>query len=445
MHPRQTNTTRLGLITLLLLAALALRLGWGLSRPASDAALAALPDQVEYLALARNLLDGQGLSFVDPRFGDRVHAFRMPGYPLWIAALGASVRGVRAAQAVLDTATVLAVYLLGRRMQDAIGHAGPRHLTDAPALLAAALAAFNPLLIYFSGLLLSETLVVAMIAWGMLLLAHGFAGPRERPPWWLGGGLMLALSALVRPSGALLPIVLGAGALRLRQAARRVARQAARRVDAADPSSARGIALATMALTMALLVGLSLAPWALRNFLILHRAIWTDTNAGITLYDGYNPAATGASDQRFVYEMPELKRMNELERSAYLASKAQEFIAGHPGRASQLALAKTLRTWSPIPLSEQFGNPLYRLVLLAYAAPLDLLVIVTLLRRQAPGAVKLFLLTPAIYFTLVHALTIGSLRYRLPAEPALAVLAGLAILPRAVQKNAQTAGLTIPG
>ena len=29
------------------------------------------------------------------------------------------------------------------------------------------------------------------------------------------------------------------------------------------------------------------------------RWIWTDTNAGFTLYDGYNRDATGASDQRF--------------------------------------------------------------------------------------------------------------------------------------------------
>jgi hypothetical protein len=35
----------------------------------------------------------------------------------------------------------------------------------------------------------------------------------------------------------------------------------------------------------------------------------------------------------------------------------------------------------------------------------------------------IFLLLPALYFTAVHALSVGSLRYRVPAEPPLAVLA----------------------
>jgi hypothetical protein len=42
--------------------------------------------------------------------------------------------------------------------------------------------------------------------------------------------------------------------------------------------------------------------------------------------------------------------------------------------------------------------------------------------------VKLFLLVPAIYLTLSHALTVGSLRYRLAAEPMLAVIAAAGVL-----------------
>jgi hypothetical protein len=38
------------------------------------------------------------------------------------------------------------------------------------------------------------------------------------------------------------------------------------------------------------------------------------------------------------------------------------------------------------------------------------------------------LLIPAIYFTLVHAMSIGSLRYRVPVEPELAVLAAVGIV-----------------
>ena len=91
-----------------------MRIAWAAAQPADDRSLDALPDQVEYLSLARNLLSGRGLHFYDARFQDVSYAFRTPGYPLWVAAFGAKVRVVRVAQAVLDTSTVLAVYLLAR-------------------------------------------------------------------------------------------------------------------------------------------------------------------------------------------------------------------------------------------------------------------------------------------------------------------------------------------
>src|SRR5687768_323786 len=97
---------------IVLLAALAVRVGWGVTRPVNDAAIDQLPDQREYLANARTFLTAEGFSFADPRFGQPVYAHRTPGYPLLIAATGGNVRATRIVQAILDTSTVLAVYLL---------------------------------------------------------------------------------------------------------------------------------------------------------------------------------------------------------------------------------------------------------------------------------------------------------------------------------------------
>jgi hypothetical protein len=66
--------------------------------------------------------------------------------------------------------------------------------------------------------------------------------------------------------------------------------------------------------SMLILTVLVLAPWAMRNHRVVGRWIWTSTNAGITRYDGFNPDATGASDQSFVAAMPQLKSMTETER-----------------------------------------------------------------------------------------------------------------------------------
>jgi hypothetical protein len=64
---------------------------------------------------------------------------------------------------------------------------------------------------------------------------------------------------------------------------------------------------------------------------------------------------------------------------------------------------------------------------LLYSVPIDLLAIVGLFWGRARKSAKLLLPTAAIYFTLVHMASVGSLRYRLPVEPMLAVLAALGV------------------
>jgi len=368
-----------GLAALLLLA-LALRGAWALRQSNDPASLSELPDQQEYFQIGQNLLAGRGLRFTDPRFGQTVWAYRTPGYPWLIAACGANLRAIRLAQALLDTSTVLAVYLMAGRW-----------LPPGRCLFAAAWVAFNPLLISFSGLILSETLFIAMLAWGAVLLTEKSA------PRILAGAAALAVSVLVRPSALLLPAFLAL-----------VAR------PKAIPT-----AIACLGMTL-----LALFPWALRNEILLHHWIWTSTNSGITKYDGFNPRADGGSNQSFVRDMPQLSQMNEIQRSQYLDGLANQFIEEHPWRCVQLTVAKLGRLWSPIPLSQQFGsNRLYVAVELIYSAPFFMLTLVGLAGSAISRWGKLFLLMPALYFSVVHGLSVSSLRYRLPAEPLMAVVA----------------------
>ncbi len=363
-------------IALLLIGAFCLRLGWVLHLPVDESTLRTLPDQVEYLQLGRNLLENHELQFTDPRFNQTVYAYRTPGYPALIALCGANVRFIRILQAFLDTSTVLAAYLLARRW-----------LSPVACVIAALLVALNPFLIYFTGLILSETLFISMLAWGMMLLSH--------PTWRaaIPGILILALSTLVRPSAMLLPIFL-------------------------TITNPRRLMLAVSMLILVLL------PWAYRNHTILGRWIWTSTNAGITEYDGFNPHADGSSNQNFVQSMPELQKMSEVDRSEYLAHLAHDFAAQNPATVVTLAIKKIARTWTPIPLSDEYRNrPLIVLIAACYSIPLDLLVLLALAKGRLPRAAKVYLLIPAIYFTAAHAISVGSLRYRIPAEVPMGVLA----------------------
>lgn len=372
------------LLAAILAIGLIVRLAWGLSRPVDAAAIDLLPDQRGYLEIAQNLLSGAGLHYVDVRFEQTVYAARTPGYPAFVAVCGASVRAVRVVQALIDTSTALAVYLLARQFISDVR--GP--------LFAAALVAFNPFLVYFSALLLTETLYTSMLAWGMVLLVT------PRSWWWVFGTTLLALAILVRPPGIGLPVLLTTLAMFNRR---------------------RAVGAAAAAVLITVIV---LGPWALRNHGVLNRWLWSTTNDGISLYDGFHPAATGASEQAFVEQMPQVKSMGEVERSEYFKAEALRFIRENPGRVVTLTLAKFARTWSPIPLSTEFGRPLYRVVAGLFAVPFYVLVIVGVVRGGLKRSTVWFLLAPALYFTVIHAMSVGSLRYRIPVEPVLAVLAG---------------------
>src|SRR5262249_54738043 len=157
------------------------RVGWVLHLPVDEQGLRVLPDQVEYLQLGRNLLEKQSLEFFDERFDQTVRAYRTPGYPLLVALCGANIRAIRLVQALIDTSTVLAAYVLARRW-----------LSPTASVFAALIVAVNPFLVYFTGLILSETLFIAMLVWGMAMISN-----------WTGA-ILLALSILVRPSAILL-------------------------------------------------------------------------------------------------------------------------------------------------------------------------------------------------------------------------------------------------
>jgi hypothetical protein len=174
---------------------------------------------------------------------------------------------------------------------------------------------------------------------------------------------------------------------------------------------------------MLLLTIAALVPWAIRNHRVVGQWVWTSTNGGITRYDGFNPDATGASDQSFVAAMPQLRHMSETQRDHYLSEQAQQFMRENPQRSLQLAGEKVLRTWSPRPLSSEFSRPVYVAAALAYSLPFDLLVVLGLFYDARLGkSAKLLLLSPAIYLTVAAAASVGSLRYRIPAEVPMSVV-----------------------
>ena len=142
---------------------------------------------------------------------------RPPGYPAFMAAvfeLGGGTAQVRTLQAVLSALTILWVYALARDATD-----------RRTARLAAAIFAFDPVLIGFSHLLWSETLYLFLWLGGLALVLRRFdVGGRLR---WAAAGAVFGLAAFVRPQIlTFLPFLLGWAAWRAHRT-RRLRRLAA--------------------------------------------------------------------------------------------------------------------------------------------------------------------------------------------------------------------------
>ena len=183
--------TRPGVV--LLAAALFVRCAWVVIEWVQTGAALSYPDEELHWQLARNLVSQGALVSADGRF-----AARMPGYPLFLAAFAwmgeSGLLLARLAQAALGAWTVWIVYHLTRRTW------GP------PAGIAAALlVCCDPFLVFFSNLLLTETLFV-LLAIALLHVASPGAALRRdvpgatRTPW--GVGMLGAAAIMVRPSAA---------------------------------------------------------------------------------------------------------------------------------------------------------------------------------------------------------------------------------------------------
>ena len=391
-------------VAAILVLAFVLRLGCSLTRSADDASIAQLPDQREYLDLGRSLINTGTLAMGDARFNDVVRAFRMPGYPAFIAACSGDVTIVRIVQCVIDTFTVLAVILRAQRW-----------LSLGLSLIAGLFIALDPLHVYFSSLLLSETMFAALLTWGMCCLVNG-ASPvalatRRAHAIWIVGVLLLIASIYVRPMAVAFPVMLVFFAML---------------AEARSPGFVFGRRLPVLGM-VALATFLALLPWAMRNRALLGRSIFTTTNDGFTFYDGLNPDATGASDQSWVEQWPLLPNLSEVQRSDYLKGKAFAFAREHPGRVLALVPTKLTRTWSPWPLSAEFGSRRNVIISTLHAVPLFVLAAIGVFNSRFRRTTRLFLLMPAIAITIMHGLTVGSLRYRMPADATLAVLAAVAL------------------
>lgn len=380
-----------------------------------------------YWELGEKIAAGEDFSLYTPPRS----VLRMPGFPALLsvpmALFDNPMLPARLMLAVIGTLACGLVFWLGRL------------LFDVPVgITAAALAAISPVMVGFSPVVLSETTFAACLVGSLIAMAwwarrevtfplrsstdhsqpskerqehadhrDGCTGLSWGTSALLGlviGGLV-ALACYMRPSWILAGPIFG--------------------VCAMLTAAHKGRAAVMAACVMAGLIGL-LLPWGLRNQRVTGHFTLTTFWLGPSLYDGLSPEATGESDMTF-FDRDALMAtgMSEYDVDRHYRAAAWEFVRNNPGRTLQLAGVKLWRYFRPGPNAEQFGGVGPALLI----GPFFVVVLVLALRGWWVTRHDLWAwgltLGPLIYFAALHTLFVSSLRYRLPAEYPLTVLAAV--------------------
>ncbi|MBI1827688.1 MAG: hypothetical protein HY287_09180 [Planctomycetes bacterium] len=401
----------------LFVLALALRAIWGAYSFVRSSNVDALdfPDEQQYWMIASSLRAGNGLT---DELG--FHAGRMPLYPAILAPFTTLSHGVAWAK-VLQ-------WFMGSLAAPLAAIVGARVFQRRVGLLAGAFVAIDPYLIVTASLLLTETMFTVALL-GFLVLVARWSGPGRDPLSdqsnharfnWLCVGLLGAACIYSKESSiALVALAIPIAAF----------------VPEFKITRVGGAIEAFLVITAAL------APWAIRNRQVLGETRWLTLRGGISLYDGVRPGATGASDLGDVKRMPAVRGLSELEWDTYFRRQAWQCIRDDPGRILRLAIVKLARTWNPSPNIDTHNLSTFSLAAGIWTIGLFVAAIAGLALNWSflsKFAIAILVL-PIIYFSAVHCLFVGSVRYRIPLHPLLAILAASGILAIIHGRNPQGA------
>jgi 4-amino-4-deoxy-L-arabinose transferase-like glycosyltransferase len=173
-------------------------------------------------------------------------------------------------------------------------------------------------------------------------------------------------------------------------------------------------------------------PWGIRNYQVIGSFVLTTSNSGHLLWEGNNPwNISGGVSGDFIdkgdYLADAPKNVGELELDKWERDKAIDFIVENPRHFLLVAGRKIIRFWNIWPNHELFASWEYKAIsLFSYGAILLLTLMSPFFlwkERKKLGIIFLF----ALYLTAVHAVTVGSIRYRLPLEPLMIALAGATV------------------
>jgi hypothetical protein len=261
--------------------------------------------------------------------------------------------------------------------------------------------AIYPLFIFFSGLILTETLFLFLFS-GMLMLVYS---PKQPTSIF---GLVSGLTHLTRPTILyFLPVIWAWQAFH-------------RKI------SIRNIFLGVVAFFLVVNI------WGIRNYSIYGEYFLSTASSGHVLLEGNNPWNTAggpsgefADSAAYKKSIPE--GFDELAIDKEKRKIALTYMREHPVNTIKLAFSKLRRLWMLTPNSPEYQEPIYLIISFLTTTPVFILAALSLYVLRSSFKQLSILYAFILYYSLLHMITIGSLRYRLPIDLVLIILASLTL------------------
>ena len=338
-----------------------------------------------YVDIANNILEGKGYSL------DGIHpmAWRVPGYSEFLSLILFLGDGhyliVRLVQCILGAVTCFVLYLIGKEIY-----------SNRIGIIASSIAALYYPFIQMPIYLVTETLSIFLLLFSLWWLVKT---KKNNSSWnFIISGILLGIASLTRSTFfgfyLLLPFIF----------------------MITSPQKKKGLYQGILVFAGIIL---AISPWVIRNYLHFQQIIPMSTRSGFVLYQGHNPMATGENGGWWPmgkeYIVPEETfQMSELEKNAYFGEKAKNFIINNPKASFYLFFRKVLNMWRPY----YSGTSLIsKLVMLFSYLPVMILGTIGIFFSYKSWRKTTLLVAFIIYYVVVHAILVGTIRYRWPAMP----------------------------
>ena len=125
----------------------------------------------------------------------------------------------------------------------------------------------------------------------------------------------------------------------------------------------------------------------------------------------------------FVDQEDVFSTMSEFDANAHYKQRAIDFVLSHPGRTIELAFVKAGRYLSPSLNAAGFAGGVFSVFCVIWYLLLTVLILAGTIDLRDKLSVVALLAGPFLQFLLVHMVFVGSIRYRLPVEFPLSILA----------------------